>query len=267
MVKERKPPSSDFLSSPPFEALERFNSVVTRFQDAVDTIDNGLKDIDNMTSQIDGRFSIPSEGVLGEARKEHLNMRERRFEERPEAESVYGAEAKSFEGQTDVDYCIECAVKHSQTAKVLMREALQRAEIGDPGLVGVKEKVRGVVEELCGLEDDTTTVDNERVTGLNNLARQLRKYIYTTGAEVGKASMEELRSVKGMVDKLVEASYTVRAFEECPACQAEDLCGGDVECLQFVIDAAEKAESVEEWSRLMVEAKEKYKKPSNINQG
>lgn len=178
-----------------------------------------------------------------------------------QVKGVYGAEAKSYTGQTDVDYCVECAVKHSQTAKVLAREALQRASSGSPGDRGVQEKVRGVVEELCGLEDDTTTVGHERVTALNTLARELRKYIYTTGAEVGGAGMQELEEVKAMVDRLVEASYTVRAAEECPACQADDICGGDVECMQFMVTAAESSESEEDWKSYIEEARQRFSGP------
>lgn len=141
----------------------------------------------------------------------------------PQEEEVSSIEeGKSFEGQSALEYCIECAVKHSQTAKILMREALQRAEARDPGTPGVQEKVRGVTEELCGLEDDTTTVENKRVTALNTMARELRKYIYTTGAEMGQASIDELGNIKGMVDKLVEASYLVRAAEECPTCEVDE---------------------------------------------
>ncbi len=171
---------------------------------------------------------------------------------------IYGAEAKSFKTQSDIGYCIECSVKHSQTAKVLMREALQRAEAGEPSLIGVQEKVRGVVEELCGLEDDTTTVSNEMVATLNASARALRKLIYATGAEMGKASLEDLREIKGMVDQLVEASYTVRAAEDCPACNVEEICGGDIECMQFLVDAADKADTPEEWEIFLQEARERY---------
>lgn len=130
---------------------------------------------------------------------------------------------KSFEGQSAVDYCIECAVKHSQTAKVLMREALQRANAGDPALPGVMEKVRGVTEELCGLEDDTSTVDNKRVVSLNTMARELRKTIYTSGAELGTAKTEDLEKIKKMTDVLVEATYLVRGAEECPNCDLDGL--------------------------------------------
>ena len=139
-----------------------------------------------------------------------------------------------------------------------MREGLQRAEAGDPSLEGVKEKVRGVVEELCGLEDDTTTVSNEMVTMLNSSARELRKFIYTTGAEVGKASIEQLREIKGMVNHLVEATYTVRAAEECPSCNIESVCGGDVECMQFLIDAADKSDTADQWNEFLKEARERY---------
>ncbi|GAI85113.1 unnamed protein product, partial [marine sediment metagenome] len=79
-----------------------------------------------------------------------------------------------------------------------------------------------------------------------------------TGAEVGKSSIEHLREIKGMVDQLVEASYTVRAAEECPGCNVESVCGGDVECMQFIIDAADKAENPEEWEILLQEARERY---------
>jgi len=189
---------------------------------------------------------------------DHRKLRPQEEEAPPVEVKGYGTEAKSFKDQSELEYCIECSVKHSQTAKVLMREALQRAETGKPGDAGVQEKVRGVVEELCGLEDDTDTVSNEMVTTLNTSARALRKFIYAKGAEVGKASREDLREIKGMVDQLVEASYTVRAAEECPGCNVESICGGDIECMQFLIEGAEKANNPEEWEIFLQEAKERY---------
>lgn len=140
---------------------------------------------------------------------------------RIEAGEDYGHEAKSFEGQSDVDYCIECAVKHSQTVSMLMTEALQRAEVGDPGLLGVQEKVRGAVRELTGLEDDTETVKNPAVMALNTMARALRKHIYTSKAEIGGASMEDVRDIKDLSEKLVNASYLAREAEDCPTCNVE----------------------------------------------
>lgn len=133
-------------------------------------------------------------------------------------EKVYGAEAKSFEGQSDVDYCIECAVKHGQTAQVLMREATQRAEVSGPSAPGVKEKVRGVTAELTGVEHDTDTVGDPSVMALNTMARGVRKFIYTSGAEIGRASKEDLNEAKILIGKLVEAAYMAREAVDCPTC-------------------------------------------------
>lgn len=125
----------------------------------------------------------------------------------------------SFEGQSELDYCIECAVKHSQTAKVLMREALQRAEADTPRTEGVKEKVRGVVEELSGMEDDTKAEKNEKVIQLNSAVRELRKHIFSTQAEIGGADLETLKEIKQKLDGLVDEIYKVREQEEpCPTC-------------------------------------------------
>jgi hypothetical protein len=125
----------------------------------------------------------------------------------------------SYEGQSKVDYCLECAVKHGQTAKVLMREALQRAEASGSESEGVVEKVRGVVEELSGLEDDTNTIENESVTALNNLARDIRKDVFASKCEIGGCNIESLRQIKERIDGLVDLVYLTRQKEECPTCK------------------------------------------------
>jgi len=200
-------------------------------------------------------FTVDALGkALNHRRRE---PKEKGSEETEELEEP--VEGRSFEGQTEISYCLECLLKHSQTAKVLMREALQRAEAGTPRVTGVQEKVRGVVEELCGFEDDSDTLENEGVTGLNTMARELRKYIYTSRAEIGGASMEQLREIKRMVDQLVDASYMVAQVEECAACRVEDICGGDAECVEFLAEASEKVKTREEWEEFLEEAKKRYK--------
>ena len=100
-----------------------------------------------------------------------------------------------------------------------MREALQRAESDGADSEGVVEKVRGVVEELSGMEDDTETTENEEVTALNSRAREIRKEIYASQAEIGGADVEKLREIKGKIDELVDEVYRVRQKEECPTCR------------------------------------------------
>ena len=166
----------------------------------------------------------------------------------------------SYEGQSKLDYCVECCLKHSQTAKVLLREAIQRAEAGSPSDPGVVEKVRGVVEELSGFEDDTTTVKNDKVTALNSLSRNLRKFIYSTKAEIGGARIEDLRDIKDMTDKLVDASYQVMASEECIGCTVEELCGGNLECVEFIEKAALGVKDPEEFQKIIRQARERYRR-------
>ena len=127
----------------------------------------------------------------------------------------------SYEGQSKVDYCLECCEKHSQTARVLMREAIQRCETNSCDTEGVKEKVKGVVEQLMGIENDSTSVmSNERVDAINNVARLLWKDIYASGAELGHANNEKLKEIKEKLDGLAELVYKAREIEgECPTCQ------------------------------------------------
>ena len=126
----------------------------------------------------------------------------------------------SYEGQTKESYCVECAEKHGQTAKVFMREGLQRAEVcGNGSCEGVLEKVRGVLEELAGIEADTQTTENKDVTALNAIAREVRKHIFSIQAEIGQASIEQLQEAKEMIDFLVDKTYEVRQKVDCPTCK------------------------------------------------
>lgn len=129
----------------------------------------------------------------------------------------------SFEGQSELDYCLECCEKHGQTAKVLMREAIQRCEADGCDSEGVKEKVKGVVEELMGIENDSSSVkQNERVDAINNSARLLWKEIYAGGAELGHANKDKLKELKEKLEALTELVYQAREQEEpCPTCKIE----------------------------------------------
>ena len=201
------------------------------------------------------------------SKEEPIEARRSRRPEPPKEVSGFVARARpkshthlSYEGQSKLDYCVECCSKHSQTAKVLMREAIQRAQVGSPSDLGVLEKVRGAVEELVGFEDDSDTVKNEKVSTLNNLSRTLRKLIYAKKAEIGGGSLEDLREIKDMLDKLVDVTYQVRASEECLGCTVEELCGGDLACVEFVEKAAANIKDPSEFQRIIRQAREKYRR-------
>jgi len=231
------------LPSDPLEALETFNSMLNKFQRTVDLIDGKLGQMDKVTDQIDKRFTSP-EGLASKAKpKPHTHL--------------------SYERQSELDYCIEClSNKHGPAAKSLMKEALQRARSNGPSSPGVIEKIRAVNEELVGFELDSNTVQNEKVATLNNLSRTLRKFIYAKRAEVGGASLEDLREIKEMTDKLVDASYQVRISEECIGCSVEELCGGNLECVEFIEKAAKTVKDPERFKAILEEARKRYGKTS-----
>ena len=243
-LKERKKGPLPELPINPLEVLENFDSMLNRFQQTVGLIDGKLGQIDKATTELDKRFTLPTGFVPKTKPKPHTHL--------------------SYEGQSKVDYCQECLSKHGQTAKVLMREALQRAKAGSPSDSGVLEKVRGAVEELVGFEDDSDTVENEKVSTLNSAARDLRKLIYAKGAEVGTANLEDLREIKGMIDKLVDVTYQVRASEECVGCTVEELCGGNLECVEFIEKAAKTVKDPAEFRKILRQAREKYRRGGNV---
>lgn len=233
MEEERRIPN-------PLRVLNDFTTALGELDRFLKALDGRITEVDSTFKQIDKGLSIPAPPTPPLPSRKPTG--------------------RSYEGQTELSYCIECMEKHSITAKVLMREGLQRAEADTPSSPGVQEKVRGVVEELAGFEDDSDTVENERVIALNTMARSLRKYIYTTGAEIGKASVTELRKIKAMIDQLVDATYLVRREEEaCIGCSVEEICGGDLDCVEFLTEAAKKAVSPEEFEEFIEEARRRYR--------
>ena len=160
----------------------------------------------------------------------------------------------SYEGQTKTSYCVECAEKHGQTAKVLLREALQRAVSDGSDSEGVVEKVRDVVEELAGYETDTN-VDAKlypKISMLNNMAREIRKSIYASQAEIGGATMDILEQVKKDLDHLVEETYNVRQTEECPTCKIE------VKTEEVAEKTVKKAPSLDEYGKSVSEKRRQF---------
>lgn len=233
----------------PLSILDSFGKAVQNLGNIINNVDSKIRQIDNAMQSIDRILNVPPTKIPIPTPIPTQTQRK-----------TSSGSHFSYEGQTEVDYCIECAVKHGQTAKVLLREAIQRAMAASPDDPGVIEKVRGAVEELVGMEDDTETVKNDRVALLNKMARSLRKYIYAKGAEIGKATLDDLKTIKEMTDKLVDAVYKVRQIEsECIACKVEDICGTNLKCLKFIEEGLKKAKTKEEAEKVLNEARERFK--------
>jgi len=108
-------------------------------------------------------------------------------------------------GVSEEHYCYDCASKHLGTAKILLREALQRAVKGEPR-EAVLEKVRGAYEELMGAEDDTQSLSDERTKQINSMIRDTRKWFYDTGVIV-ESDKDKIAEALRRVDKLNDEVY------------------------------------------------------------
>jgi hypothetical protein len=102
--------------------------------------------------------------------------------------------------------------KHLGTAKVLIREALQRAEKGEPK-EAVLGKVRGAYEELMGAEDDSQALNDERIRALNSQTRELRKWFFDSGVLVDADKTKIVEAMK-RISTLNDAVYKELEFRK-----------------------------------------------------
>jgi hypothetical protein len=182
--------------------------------------------------------------------------------EAPQAETKPTATSEAPEGHMAPPpgmpaehYCLECASKHVGTAKILLREALQRAEKGEPPEL-VLEKVRGAYEELMGAEDDTMSVSDEGIRKLNSMIRDLRKWFFTTGAIVkpDKNLIAEAYARMSQLNNTVYGEYAKRLEK---AIESMERVEAKMEALKEAVKArGGKGESVEALERAEAKLKE-----------
>ena len=106
-------------------------------------------------------------------------------------------------------YCLECAHKHLNTASVLLREALQRLDANEPK-ERVLEKIRAMVAELTGAEDDTKFGSGE-IAELNKRIRALRVKIWNAGYELEPPRREDLIALQEELKGLLNFVYDTAA--------------------------------------------------------
>jgi hypothetical protein len=121
-------------------------------------------------------------------------------------------------------YCLECTSKHIGTAKILLREALQRAEKGEPK-ESIVEKVRGAYEEVMGAEDDSQALSDEGIRRINTMVRDVRKWFFTSGviADVDKERIAEALRRIDELNKHVYGEIEKRITGKCEICVSEGI--------------------------------------------
>ena len=106
-----------------------------------------------------------------------------------------------------------CLVKHSSTAKELLKEAIDRSLKSGQG---VEDKVRKAVDELNGMDDDLPQGEDlpdeiqERFDHMDAERRDIRKQIYAKNLDVSGGSKKELREIQGRVSGLLDYAYDTK---------------------------------------------------------
>lgn len=115
----------------------------------------------------------------------------------------------SFAYHDREEYCFECMEKHLQIAKVLLGEALQRAEEKGTKHESTYERIRKAITELAGFETDTNGQANEKIQKLNSLARKLRKDVFSKKLAIGLGTKEDIADFRRSVDGMLNDVYAI----------------------------------------------------------
>lgn len=137
--------------------------------------------------------------------------------ERPE-------DGRSFSGQTQESYCVECIEGHTMTALTEMRHAIDRYRTAGKMTEGVSEKVRVAIAELMGIEEDAKNTSNATPAvkaGIDNILNQVRwvrkEYgVSGIGLTVGQGEEQDLLNLRDKIQRIQNEAYTL--VKVCPTC-------------------------------------------------
>lgn len=133
-------------------------------------------------------------------------------------------DGRSFTGQTDESYCVECIEGHTMIALTEMRHAIDRYRTAGKMTEGVAEKVRVAIAELQGIEEDAKNTANAAPNvkeGIDNILDQVRwirkKYgVSGVGLTIGLGTEEDLIELRDRIQILQKDAYEL--VKVCPTC-------------------------------------------------
>lgn len=210
--KPRLPPPFDLFN--PLSALnpESILEAPLRF---IEELDSYLRRVDDFLRELDSRIlSKPPELLV------------------PALERRAPAMSPSYPGQTPEDYCLECIERHYAKAHGLLEEAERFSLKYGRITPEAREKIRRAIEEIVTSEDDLGThVEDEEfrraLEEIKVMQREIRKWAWARGLTTVSESIEDLRTMKDMVKKLLDRvyeaaeKYRAKHGGECPACRVD----------------------------------------------
>lgn len=132
---------------------------------------------------------------------------------------------RTFAGQTDEAYCLECIEGHTMMGQTEMRHAIDRYRSAGEMTEGVTEKVRVAIRELEGIIEDarnTKGADIKVQRGINEILEQtrwIRKEFGVSGRGLtnGEGSMQDLEELRERIDAMQLKAYNLA--KDCPTCR------------------------------------------------
>jgi hypothetical protein len=131
---------------------------------------------------------------------------------------------RSFKGQSDESYCVECIEGHTMLALTEMRHALDRYRTAGQMTPGVSEKVKVALSELMGIEEDAKNLegaDPKVRAGINSIlndVRWLRKEygVSGVGLTIGMGTEQDLMNLRNRIQTMQNTAYEL--VKICPTC-------------------------------------------------
>lgn len=134
------------------------------------------------------------------------------------------ADGRSFSGQTEESYCVECIEGHTMTSLTEMRHAIDRYRTAGKMTEGVSEKVRVAIAELMGIEEDARNTSDAAPAvkaGIDNILNQVRwvrkEYgVSGVGLTVGQGAEQDLLNLRDKIQAIQNEAYNL--VQVCPTC-------------------------------------------------
>ena len=132
---------------------------------------------------------------------------------------------RTYAGQSNESYCLECIEGHTMLAQTEMRHALDRYRTAQQMTPGVTEKVRVAIAELQGIVEDARNIEGaapEVKKGIREIldeVRWIRKGygLSGKGLTIGYGTAEDLNELKSRIGNMQEKAYDL--VSECPTCR------------------------------------------------
>lgn len=122
-------------------------------------------------------------------------------------------DSRIFKGQSDVDYCFECLVKHFSKAEVLLDEAEKFSLSAGKVTEAAAEKIRRAIQEIVGAEDDIESTEfrdpelKKIIDDIIAKMRDVRKDAWGSRCVYGQCSIDDVRRLKKKVEELLQLAY------------------------------------------------------------